>query len=230
MDKAATLYRDQMREVLRRFHAIERVLRAKKPRTTELDFDNEFLWIQIRKIVELVTFGGITADEDRYAALRAETTANPDYTDDWKVSKILPRLEKITENFLPIPVGDPQRVGAGHFHYDHAGEVETRERFVEIYDRAGYYLHVHNPFSPVKTAEFDAAVRASRDRLKIDRDYLWGILRKHAKVGLEFDKSTHRPTDAANAKLVWLVELGKPAPDSVHMMIAEGVSEDGEKS
>ena len=69
-----------MVEVKQRFRAIDRVFGAKKPRTLTDEFDNEFMWLQIRKIVELVVFGGIMADEARYAALRAESPKNADYT------------------------------------------------------------------------------------------------------------------------------------------------------
>ena len=64
-------YHAAMVEVKRRLRAITRIQGAKKPRTLTLDTDNEFMWLQVRKIVELVTFGGVMADEARYAALRA---------------------------------------------------------------------------------------------------------------------------------------------------------------
>ena len=89
MNIAPLLYRNTMVEVKQRFRAIDRILGAKKPRTLTEEFDNEFMWLQIRKIVELVVFGGIMADEQRYAALRAEVK-DSDYTQDWKVNKILP--------------------------------------------------------------------------------------------------------------------------------------------
>jgi len=76
MDIAPLLYRNTMIEVKRRFLAIDRVLGAKKPRTLNEEFDGEFMWLQLRKIVELVAFGGIMADEQRYAALRAEAKDN----------------------------------------------------------------------------------------------------------------------------------------------------------
>lgn len=225
MNAAAALYRTQMTEVLRRFHAIDRILGAKKPRTTEAQFDDELMWLQIRKIVELVTFGGIAADEERYAALRAETTANQDYREDQKVNKILPKLASITEHFLPMPIADPKRIQDGTFHYDHGGEEETLERFVEIFDRAGYYLHVHNPFSPIKKAEFDEAVKKSREKLIADLTYLKAVLWQHAKVGLKFDKAVDKPKELAEAEAIWIVYLGKPKPDQVRMMIAQGIDQ-----
>ena len=46
-------YRAAMVEIKRRLRAIDRVLGAKKPRTLTAEFDNEFMWLQVRKIVEL---------------------------------------------------------------------------------------------------------------------------------------------------------------------------------
>jgi hypothetical protein len=63
-------YHAAMVEVKRRLRAITRIQGAKKPRTLTLDTDNEFMWLQIRKVVELVAFASISSDETRYAALR----------------------------------------------------------------------------------------------------------------------------------------------------------------
>ena len=61
----AALYFNQMVEVKRRFLAIDRILGAKKSRTLSEDTDNEFMWLQIRNIIELVTYSGIASDLDR---------------------------------------------------------------------------------------------------------------------------------------------------------------------
>ena len=50
-------------------------------------------------------FGGIIADEKRYAALRAAMPTNSVYMQDWKVNKILTNLEQITLVYLPVSIG-----------------------------------------------------------------------------------------------------------------------------
>lgn len=65
-------YHAAMVEVKQRLRAVSRTLGAKKPRTLTDETDNEFMWLQLRKVVELVAFAGISSDEARYAALRAE--------------------------------------------------------------------------------------------------------------------------------------------------------------
>jgi len=210
-------------EVKRRLRAANRVLGAKKPRTLTDGTDNEFLWLQVRKVVELVAFAGISSDEARYAALRAEAKDNPDYTRDWKVGDILKRLAKITPHFLPIAISNVQVVSEGRWHFDAGQEKQTLERFVEIYERAGEHLHVPNPFGEASLARHQELLATSRVQLVDDVEYLTNVLWTHAKVGLEFDPQTSEPREAANPISAWLVRLGKPDNDDVHVLLAEGV-------
>ena len=219
---SVALYTLQMTDVLRRIHAVERILGAKKPRLLDSNIDDDSMWLQIRKIVELVTFGGITADEERYAALRAED-ASPDYTQDWKVNKILPRLVSITPHYLPIPIDAGKRNKDGLVSFDEVGPERTSLKFIEIYNRAGEYLHIANPFSPKKASEVEHAKRMSRDLVRKDLAYLKNVLWVHAKVGLAFDKSTDRPTEGSNPKTAWLVRFGFPKPNDVEVTLAEGI-------
>ena len=99
------LYRDHMIEVKRRIRAIDRILGAKKPRTLTAEFDNEFMWLQLRQIVELVAYSAIAADEERYAALRQEQDKNADYRIDSKAAKVLKHLSQISPHFLPKSLG-----------------------------------------------------------------------------------------------------------------------------
>lgn len=216
-------YHAAMVEVKQRLRAVNRTLGAKKPRTLTDQTDNEFMWLQVRKVVELVAFAGISSDEARYAALRAEAKDNPDYTRDWKVGDILRRLAKITPHFLPIPIGSVQVLSEGQWHFDAGKEKQTLERFVEIYERAGEYLHVPNPFSEASLARHGELLAASRDQLKADVQYLTGVLWTHAKVGLEFDPQGGEPREAANPISAWLVRLGQPDNDDVHVVLAEGI-------
>jgi len=221
--KAHERYHAAMVEVKRRLRAVNRVLGAKKSRTLTMDTDNEFSWLQVRKVIELVAFAGIASDEARYAALRMEARDNPDYTRDWKVGDILRRLSKITPHFLPIPIGSVQVMGDGLWHFNEGKEKQTLERFVEIYDRAGEHLHVPNPFGEVSLERHQQLVALSRKQLYKDVLYLTGVLWTHAKVGLEFDPTDDEPRGAANPISAWLVQLGKPETDEVRVVLAEGI-------
>lgn len=216
-------YHAAMVEVKQRLRAVSSTLGAKKPGTLTDETDNEFMWLQLRKVVELVAFAGISSDEARYAALRAEAKDNPDYTRDWKVGDILRRLAKITPHFLPIPIGSVQVLSEGQWHFDAGKEKQTLERFVEIYERAGEYLHVPNPFGEASLARHGELLATSRDQLKADVQYLTGVLWTHAKVGLEFAPEGGEPREAASPISAWLVRLGQPDNDDVHVVLAEGI-------
>ena len=118
MDQGEALYARQMQEISVRITAINRITESRKPNNVRTELDNEFLWLQLRMIVELMAFGGITADESRYAALRAEVLKNPDYTRDGKVKKILEALSQVTPHLLPIPLPDTAvRDARGVLHF-----------------------------------------------------------------------------------------------------------------
>ena len=210
-----------MIEVKRRFRAVDRVLGAKKPRTLNSEFDNEFMWLQLRKIVELVAFGGIMADEARYAALQAQLR-HQDYRLDSKVNKILPKLADITPHYLPTPIGQPTTSADGAICFPEGGAEQTLQRFLEIFNTAGLYLHVPNPLAFETLADFQQALDVSRKRLCIELQYLKAVLWKHAKVGLAFDISTDSPKQAGNPNVAWLIDFGKPDVDDIQMISALG--------
>jgi hypothetical protein len=231
MDESDALYRVQMDDISVRFEAIRRILGSRKPGNVRTELDNEFLWLQLRMIVELVAFGGITADQDRYAALRADVLKNPDYTRDGKVNKILPELAKISPHFLPIALNDRgSRDTKGVMHLEGGSAVPELTRLVEIHERAGMYMHIDNPFSPTKRSETVERLKNSRETFLADYEYLWGILRSHAKVCLEFNRAVDTPTELANAKRAWIVQFDRPKRGQVSILIGEASISDPENA
>lgn len=210
-----------MIEVKRRFRAIDRVLGAKKPRTLNSEFDNEFMWLQLRKIIELVTFGGIMADELRYAALQA-LLKHQDYRLDSKVNKILPKLAEITEHYLPIPIGEQTTSAHGVIHFQQGAAEQTLQRFLDIFNTAGIYLHVPNPLAFETLGDFQQALDVVRSQVEVELQYLKAVLWKHAKIGLAFDGAIDLPRQAANPDTAWLVDFGKPDNDDIQMFLASG--------
>jgi hypothetical protein len=224
MNEADALYLRQMQEISVRFASMNRIIEARKPNNVRTELDNEFLWLQLRMVVELVAFSGITADQERYASLRAEVLNNPDYTRDGKVNKILPALAKISPHFLPIPISNQAtKDEAGSLHLERGSEAAELSRFIEIHERAGEHLHTDNPFSPSKRSESIERLSTSRERFLADYAYVWGVLKVHAKVCLEFDCTVDKPTQPANAERVWLVQFDAPKKGHVSMLIGQAV-------
>src|SRR5450830_1927840 len=110
VDKSFQIYRRQMVEVKRRMRTIDRILAARKPLSGDLAVDHELGFLQLRKIVELVTFSCIVADEQRYQRSReldamGSKRDKGDYALDWNAGDILSKLVKISPHALPRPLG-----------------------------------------------------------------------------------------------------------------------------
>jgi len=220
MSKAANLYLEAMIEVKRRFRAADRIIGAKRPRTLTKNFDDEVLWLHIRRIVELVTFGGMLADELRYAALRAQTPMNADHTQDWKVNTILPKLQQITPLHLPVSIGPFRQMPDGTWNFLGGEETLSHDRVIEIYNVAGQHLHTRNPLSV--EAPRDAGALSVRDLAVAELTYLKKTLWQHAKIGLAYE-GADGPTTSTNHDSAWIVRFGNPDTDDIEMMMAEGV-------
>lgn len=216
------LYHDHMIEVKRRIRAIDRILGAKKPRTLTAEFDDEFMWLQLRQIVELVAYSAIAADEARYAALRQEQDKNADYRVDSKPAKVLKHLSQISPHFLPKSLGVMVPQADGTKYFESGPEVAVLERFLDIHDTAGQHLHAINPFNEEDVKDLKVRLAAARRRIEMETRYLKGVLWDHAKVGLQFQPGAS-PRELENAEQAWIVKFGAPDTDGIEMMLAEGI-------
>lgn len=216
------LYRDHMIEVKRRFRAIERIFGAKKPRTLNAAFDDEFMWLQLRQIVELVAYSAIAADEERYAALRREQDKNADYRVDSKPAKVLKHLSQISPHFLPKSLGNMVLQPDGTKHFESGAEVAMLDRLLEIHDTAGQHLHAVNPFNDEDVKDRTVRLAGARKRIKLETEYLRSVLWNHAKIGLQFQPGSS-PRDLENAEHAWIVRLGPADNDLVDVILAQGI-------
>lgn len=216
------LYLDHMIAVKRRFRAIDRILGAKKPRTLTREFDDEFMWLQLRQIVELVAYSAIAADEERYAALRQEQDKNADYRIDSKPAKVLKHLSQISPHFLPKSLGAMLSQPDGSKHFEQGSEVAVLGRFLEIHDTAGQHLHAINPFNEADVLDIKARLLVARRRIETETAYLKGVLWEHAKIGLQFQPGAS-PRELENAEQAWIVKFGAIDTDVIQMLQAKGI-------
>lgn len=216
----ATLYLNQMVEVKRRLLAIDRVLGAKNPRTLDEKTDDEFMWLQLRKIIELVTYSAIASDLERYAALRAESNKTVD--GDQSAKRILNWLSSINPKFLPIPLGQmvQQPDGSKHFTGGERAMQASVDQFTSIFSEASEHLHAPNPYANDAQVLDDALHDGSRSRLVEVHRYLKGALWEHYKVGLEF-KSGDDPKSADGPRGVYLIQMGNADVPEVQMLLAD---------
>jgi hypothetical protein len=220
-DTPHLIYRKQMLDVKRRFGIVDRILGAKKPRTHDEGTDNEFMWLQIRQIVELICFSAIASDEARYAAKRKRDGGNNDYRLDSKAGRILEHLQKISPHFLPQPMGVIKTNLDGSKHIGEGAEDKvTLLQLKEIHETAGGHLHALNPFNE----QSDQALvdSDSREQIKTNIAYLKSVIWDHYKIGLEWIAGDE-PATLANSESAWLIAFGKPNSPDIQMMPASAI-------
>jgi hypothetical protein len=106
-------------------------------------FDTETVFLQFRKILELVAFASLTANKDVYSA------AYEEFATHWNARRMLGYLEKVNAEFYPVALEPfiPSADGVKHFPRAADGFM-TKEEFVTLYNTCGKLLHARNPFSP----------------------------------------------------------------------------------
>jgi hypothetical protein len=216
------LYRDHMIEVKQRFRSIDRILGAKKPRTLNAEFDDEFMLLQLRQIVELVAYSAIAADEERYAALRQKQDKNHDYRVDGKPAKVLKLLSQISPHFLPKSLGVMLSQADGTKHFKNGPEDTVLERLVDIHEIAGQHLHAINPFNEKDVEDLKIRRPAARMRIEKETRYLKGVLWDHVKIGLKFPLGSS-PSELESPEQAWIVKFGDPETEGVQIILAQGI-------
>ena len=210
--KPHDLYCRQMIEVKRRFKAIDRILGAKKPITQNQEIDNECAFLQVRKIIELITFSILITDKLRYQKLReldAEKNSKDkgDYTLDWNAPDILNKLSRISPFFLPRPLGTLSELPDGTKHFNESKAKLTQERLIDIYKIAGRYAHIQNPYKPNLEKLENTKVNEAKKILIKEVAYLKSVIWEHAKIGLLWDSESN-PTELENSESAWLIWFG----------------------
>jgi hypothetical protein len=222
------IYRTHMADAKLRILAAERLLGAPSPLTGFAALDMEFCFLQIRRVIESITFGAMIREELRYTSLRLiEKAGNSrdhgDASRDWQAPEILKRLVALSPHALPIPHKRPTAVSLGLFHFDRQKIEVNHGRLIDLYERCGGFLHARNPvgrdFLTQVNSERKKYVKAReevRRALLFFRKLLW----QHAAVTLE-DSGPDDPRTPASAKQVWLVDFGTGHGQEVTILIAE---------
>ncbi|HEY6898192.1 MAG TPA: hypothetical protein VI279_13100, partial [Rhodocyclaceae bacterium] len=210
-----------MVEAKRRLRAIDRILGAKKPLTQSAEIDTECAFLQLRKIVELITFSAIVSDEQRYQRSRElDAVANPkdkgDYTLDWNAAEILVRLSKISPHFLPRPLGPMKEQPDGVKHFEEASAKLIHSRLIEIYKLAGGFAHMPNPYKPNGVELEKKKKETARAVLEKEVAYIKAAIWEHVKIGLAWNPASD-PKLLDESASAWLIWFGDKSTDEVRM-------------
>lgn len=137
----AQKYCDLMQESKHRTKVIASLLQGK----TNLGFlpiNVESLYLQFRKTLELIAFGSLIANREKYSEARAE------YASDWNAKRVLKLVERLNPNFYPEPTNQVPVIGE-KYNTELKPVTEnflSRDDFEILYDRCGGVLHSENPY------------------------------------------------------------------------------------
>ena len=105
-------------------------------------FATETVFLQFRKILELVAFASLTANKDVYSA------AYDEFATHWNAKRMLGYLEKVNPEFYPIALEPFVTTADGMKHFPALDDgFMTKEEFVTLYNICGKVVHARNPFS-----------------------------------------------------------------------------------
>lgn len=225
--KPHELYLQQMIEVKQRLRAIDWILGAKKPLTRNEEVDNESAFLQVRKVIELITFSAIVSDEQRYKRKRELDNAKNSkdkgyYALDWNAAEILVHLSRVSPHFLPTPLGSMTEQADGTKHFNEAAAKLTHDRLIDIYKKAGGYLHIPNPYKLNGINLENKKKETAREILKKEVAYLKSVIWDHAKLGLIWESNAD-PTELENCESAWLISFGNKDTDQVNMVLATAI-------
>jgi hypothetical protein len=143
-------YSNSLNEIRLRLALLESICEGTLTTGNE-NFDYEVAAVNLRKILEHIAFGSLTANSVAYEA------AYSNIEKIWRAKNLLDKLEHIHVDFYPQPLeppkitdGTPRRL---HFEMLSAGFL-TRAEFVELYDLCSKVIHSRNPFATSATINF----------------------------------------------------------------------------
>lgn len=135
------IYCDCIAEVRVRLNVVDGFINGSL--TTGFEVCNvETVFLQLRKILELIAFASLTANKSVYSA------AHKNFSKHWNAKKMLGDLQKVNPDFYPTPLDPPQETAPGVKHFTSPTDgFMTATEFVSLYEAASEIIHTRNPFS-----------------------------------------------------------------------------------
>jgi hypothetical protein len=133
-------------------------------------YNNEFVFLQLRKTLELIAFASLTANKDVYSAVHEK------FSEHWRAKAMLDELQKVNPDFYPDPYDPPQETAPGVKHFPKPSDsYMTKSDFVILYNAASAFLHVRNPFT-AKASPIDILYPVQEWVVRIRRLLLWHVM------------------------------------------------------
>jgi hypothetical protein len=158
----SSLYLKQMSEVRDRLNAVIWLAYSEQVFQRSHHYVVESMFLQLRKVLELIAFGSLTANKAKYASAYAE------FAKHWNAKKLLKALGAVNPQFYPTPVKlikVPAKGEAARYEILKDGFL-TQDEFVFLYEISSKVIHTRNPFTASNALEikYDIPVWVERIR------------------------------------------------------------------
>lgn len=155
-------YRTCMEKVRHRCGIIERLEASPLPPPNDDFLTTELIFVQFRKVLELIAYASLAANKEKYAA------ADSRYHLHWRAKDMLDDVEKVNPGFYPMPVLPPVKKADGTLYFARPTSAYlAKDDFVTLYDLASGVLHMRNPFSQKPIAASTYTVTAWRKMIEV---------------------------------------------------------------
>ena len=108
----------------------------------------ETQYLQIRKVLELISLASLVANEDVFKKYKDK------YDKMYNARLILQDIKRINPNYYPRPIIEYRNESINIWEDCKSGFL-TEKEFIKLYNKCGKLMHAHNPFSaPIDYAKF----------------------------------------------------------------------------
>lgn len=135
------LYVHLMNEIKKRSNSVLTMLQ-KKYSTAYPVTNIEFMCLQIRKMLELISLGSLVINKSDFEEQKIK------YEKFWHAERILSDIERLNPDFYPKPIYEkPSSVlGIKNDFIELEDGYLKRDEFAKIYEKCGKIMHADNPF------------------------------------------------------------------------------------
>jgi hypothetical protein len=115
--------------------------------------------LQFRKILELIAFGSLVANEKIYAS------TYKDFSKEWNAKKLLAKLGNLNPNFYPVPVKQVKTDMPGILlkHEKITQAYLSKAEFIVAYQKCSEFIHTKNPYSINSPLNFQDCAKVFAD-------------------------------------------------------------------
>lgn len=192
-------YCDCMEQIKVRIGVIDFILGDLSSWKTTPMTDIEFLFLQFRKILELIAFSSICANRETYQKVRREVNSN--WENDWRADGIIKIIENFNPNFFPIPVKEVVDSNSTKRKLEMVkNNVLDKSLFKTIYGQCKNFLHAEHPYN-ASTKNLSSI----KKKMLIWKNKIINLLNTHTVQLIDLDKRLHVYMQDANTGnvVVW---------------------------